>query len=220
MLMRCLQREFRLCFYRRGSLFNALLFLLVIASLYPLATSVESKTLRFIGPGVIWVCALLSMMLSMQTFFKSDYQDGSLDYLLLMPSPFTYYVGAKLLVHWFYFTVPLLLLTPIIALCYQLSGHAILLIIVGLFLGAPSLLLIGAIIAALTLRLQNNGVLVLLMALPLYVPILIFGTSAVENAVPHQWPLAAFGFMAAIAVLSISVLPVAISATLKLSIKQ
>jgi len=90
MLIRCFQREFRLCFYHRLSIFNVLLFLLVIVSLFPLATSPDPKTLRFIGPGVIWICAFLAMLLSMQPFFKDDDEDGSLDHLLMMPAPLSY----------------------------------------------------------------------------------------------------------------------------------
>jgi len=194
MLIRCFQREFRLCFYHRLSIFNVLLFLLVIVSLFPLATSPDPKTLRFIGPGVIWICAFLAMLLSMQPFFKDDYEDGSLDHLLMMPAPLSYYVVVKVMVHWLWLVLPLLVLTPLMGLLYQLSPHTILILMMGLLLGTPSLMLIAAILAALTVPLRQNNVLVLLMALPLYAPILIFGAAA-PFAI-SVWPLAPFGFLA------------------------
>jgi len=220
MLVRCIQREIRLCFYHRLSILNAMLFLLVIASLYPLAISVEPKTLQLIGPGIIWLCALLSMMLSMQDFFTRDYRDGSLDYLILMPMSLTYYVISKVLVHWIYFILPLLFLTPFIGLFYQLSIHTIVIVMLGLLLGTPSFMLIAAILSALTLQLQHNSLLILLMAMPLYVPILIFGTVAATDITMPHWPIAAFSFMSAILVLAVILLPTATGVTLKLSIKQ
>jgi len=218
MLMRCLQREFRLCFYHSLSILNALLFLLVIATLFPLATSPDSKVLQFIGPGVIWVCALLTMLLSMQQFFKEDYQDGCLDHLSMMPAPLSYYVIAKVLVHWLWVGLPLILLTPLIGLLYQLSPHTILILMMSLTLGTPSLILIAAILAALTVTLRQNSVLILLMALPLYAPILIFGAAAPFAVL--DWPLAAMAFLAAILVLAVSLLPVATAGILRSSIKQ
>lgn len=218
MLKYCLQREFRLCFYHRLSSLNALLFLLVIISLFPLATSADPKTLQLIGPGVIWVCALLAMLLSMQQFFKEDYQDGSLDHLLMTSAPLTYYVLAKVTVHWFCLALPLIILVPLMGLLYQLSMHTLLILIVSLFLGTPSLILIAAMLAALIVQLRQNSVLILLMALPLYAPILIFGSAAPMAL--SVWPLAAFAFLAAILVLTLSLFPVLTAGVLRFSIKQ
>ena len=218
MLIRCLEREFRLCFYSRQSLCNALLFLLVIVALFPIAISPEPKVLQRIGPGVIWVCALLTMLLSMQKLFQDDYRDGSLDYLLMASQSLTDYILAKVIVCWLWLSMPIIILTPFIALLYQLTVHTVVILMLSLLLGTPSLMLIAALLSALTVTFQQNSILVLLMALPLYVPILIFSAAAPFSIA--SWPIAIFSFLSAILMLTITVLPLITAKILQYAVQQ
>ncbi len=218
MLTRTFQRELRLCFRHRMSTVNALLFVIVVASIFPLATTPDPKTLALIGAGVIWISALLAMLLSMNTLFKDDYADGTLDQMIMMPTVFSYYVFAKVVSHWLLLALPIIIVTPVLAILYHLNAHTIDILMLGLLLGTPSLSFIAAIIAALTLGIRNSGLLLLLMALPLYVPIVIFGTSAAVSIHPG-FPLAQFGFLAAIFALTITCLPAATAAVLRMGVR-
>ncbi len=215
MLIRLLQRELRLCFRHRLSSVHALLFVIIVACIFPLAITPDSKILSIIGPGVIWVSALLAMLLSINVLFKEDYADGTLDQMILLPSSFSYYVFIKVMSHWLLLTLPIIIVTPLLALLYHLSSHVICLLMLGLLIGTPSLSFIGAIIAALTLGLRNSGLLLLLIALPFYVPVVIFATTAVVSA---NLSVASFSFLAAILSLAITVLPLATAAVLKMNV--
>jgi len=212
--LRLFQRELRLCFRHRMSILNALLFVIVVASIFPIATTPDPKILQVIGPGIIWVSALLGMLLSIHSLFKEDYNDGSLDHMLMMPGALPYYVFAKVISHWLLLALPIILVTPILAVLYHLPARSIEILMLGLLLGTPSLSFIGAIIAALTLGLRNSGLLLLLMALPLYVPIVIFGSTAILSHHPGL-PLAQFAFLAAILALTTTILPAATAVVLR-----
>ncbi len=214
MLVRHFQRELRLCFRNKMSLLNAFLFVIIVCSIFPLATTPNPKILSIIAPGVIWISALLAMLLSMNALFKEDYLDGTLDQMLMLKNGFSYYVFSKVMSLWCLLVLPIIVITPVIAILYDLNAHGIEMIMLGLLLGTPSLSLIAAIIAALTLGLRNSGLLLLLMALPLYAPIIIFGTMAASSASP----LAQFGFLAAILALALTALPVGTAAVLKMRI--
>src|SRR5882672_6912746 len=176
------RRDLLLAWRRRGDVATALLFFVIVASLFPLGIGFEPNLLRAIAPGVIWVAALLSSMLSLVRLFAADHADGTLEQLLLGAAPLGAVAAAKTFAHWVVSGLPLVLIAPLIALQYDLSPSLYGVLALSLLLGTPILSLIGAIGAALTLGLRGGGVLLSLLVLPLYVPVLIAGAGAVELA--------------------------------------
>ncbi|TMH22256.1 MAG: heme exporter protein CcmB, partial [Betaproteobacteria bacterium] len=174
-----LRRELLLAMRRRSDAATALLFFVIVASLFPLGVGAEPNQLRAIAPGVIWVAALLSTMLSLGRLFAADYADGTLEQLALGAAPLGVVVAAKALAHWLVSGLPLVVIAPLIALQYDLERPLYGVLVASLLLGTPVLSLIGAIGAALTLGLRGGGVLISLLVLPLYVPVLILGAGSV-----------------------------------------
>lgn len=182
--LRCvLRRDLTLAMRRRADVLTTLFFFVIVVSLFPLGVGPEMNTLRLMGPGVVWVAALLASMLSLGRLFSADYMDGSLEQLVLAPQPLPVLVLGKVLAHWLVSGVPLVLMAPLLGLQYGMSAEALGVLVVTLLLGTPVLSLIGAVGAALTLGLRGGGVLVSLLVLPLYIPVLIFGAGAVDAAV-------------------------------------
>ena len=180
---RCVvQRDLLLALRRRGDVATALLFFVIVASLFPLGIGAEPNLLRAIAPGVIWVAALLSSMLSLARLFAGDHADGTLEQLVLSGAPLGVVVAAKTLAHWLVSGLPLVVIAPLIALQYDVATDLYGVLALSLLLGTPVLSIIGAIGAALTLGLRGGGVLLSLLVLPLYVPVLILGAGAVEMA--------------------------------------
>lgn len=185
------RRDLRLALRQRGDLLTAVLFFLLTASLFPFGIGPEPNLLLRIAPGVLWVTALLAVLLSLERLFLADWEDGSLDLLLLSPQPLELVVLAKVLVHWLTSGLPLLLSAPLAALLYGFPADALPVLLLALALGTPSLSLLGAVAAALTLGARRGGVLLPLLTMPLYVPVLVFGVAAVEaslaglSARPH-----------------------------------
>lgn len=176
------RRDLLLALRRRGDVATALLFFVIVASLFPLGIGAEPNLLRAIAPGVIWVAALLSSMLSLARLFAGDHADGTLEQLLLSGAPLGVVVAAKTLAHWLVSGLPLVVIAPLIALQYDVATDLYGVLALSLLLGTPVLSIIGAIGAALTLGLRGGGVLLSLLVLPLYVPVLILGAGAVEMA--------------------------------------
>lgn len=192
-----LGRDLRLA-YRQGSdVILALAFFLIAASLFPLGVGPDPDVLAGLAAGVIWVLALLSVMLSLDRLFQTDYDDGALELMALSPVPMTVLVLAKSLAHWLTTGVPLLVLAPLIAVMLNMPAEGFLPLIVGLAIGTPTLSLIGAIGAALVLGARRANLLTALLVLPLYIPVLIFGVTAVDAALaglpvrPHLLLMAA-----------------------------
>lgn len=212
-----LRRDLRLSFRRKAELFNPLLFFVMVVSLFPLGVSPEPAFLARAGAGVTWVAALLATLLSLDQVFRHDFDDGALDQLLLTPQPLYFLVLTKVLGHWLVSGLPLLLLSPVLAIMLHLQGNQIQVLCLGLLLGTPILSLLGTIGAALTVSLRGGGVLLSLLLLPLYVPVLIFGTGAViavtEGGVVGGY-LALLGAMLAA---SLVLTPFATAAALKIS---
>jgi len=180
---RCIvHRDLLLALRRRSDVATALLFFVIVARLFPLGVGAEPNLLRAIAPGVIWVAALLSSMLSLARLFAADHADGTLEQMLLGASPLGVVVVAKGLAHWLVSGLPLVAIAPLIALQYDLAPGLYGVLALSLLLGTPVLSLIGAIGAALTLGLRGGGVLLALLVLPLYVPVLILGAGSVEMA--------------------------------------
>ncbi|GAA0787867.1 heme exporter protein CcmB [Marinobacterium sediminicola] len=214
------RREFLLSFRRKSDLVNPLIFFLMVATLFPLGVSPEPGFLAQIAPGVVWVAALLATLLSMDALFRSDYEDGSLEQLLLSPQPLFIVVLAKVVAHWMMTGLALTIMAPLLGLMLFLPSEGMPGLMLSLLLGTPTLSLVGAIGAALTVGLKKGGVLISLLVLPLYIPVLIFGSSAVQAAVTGL-PLGGYlALLGALLALALGLAPLAISAALRISISS
>lgn len=180
MFLWIIKRDLLLAVRRRSDVLITLFFFVIVVSLFPLSVGPEMNLLRTMAPGVVWVAALLASMLSLNRMFSSDYQDGTLEQMLISPQSLSFLVLGKTLAHWLVTGLPLVLMAPVLGIQYDLPGDALFVLVISLLIGTPVLSLIGAIGAALTLGLRGGGVLVSLLVLPLYIPILIFGSGAVE----------------------------------------
>jgi len=213
-----LKRDLILANRHRAELANPLLFFIIVISLFPLGISPESKILQAIAPGIIWVAALLAAMLSLDSLFRSDFEDGSLEQLVLTAHSLPLLVLAKILAHWLVTGLPLLLIAPLLSVLLFLPNEAMLTLIGTLILGTPILSLIGAIGVALTVGLRRGSVLLSLLVLPLYIPVLIFAAGAVNEAA-KGFPVAGqLYFLAALLSLALTLSPFAIAAALRISL--
>ncbi len=181
-----LRRDLRLALRQGSDTATVLAFFVIAVSLFPFGVGAERETLAAIAAGILWVAALLAALLSLDRLFQADYEDGTLDYLLAAPAAPTLMVVAKALAHWLTTGLPLVILSPLLALLLNLPSQAYPALIAGLALGTPILTLVGAIGAALVLGARRGGVLLSLLILPLYIPVLIFGVGAVEAAATEQ----------------------------------
>jgi heme exporter protein B len=211
-------RDLLLAMRRRSDVANALLFFVIVASLFPLGVGPEPNLLRTIAPGVIWVAALLACMLGLNRMYAGDYADGTLEQMLLGSAPLGWLVVGKAIAHWLVSGLPLVLLAPVIALQFDLPVDALAVLMASLILGTPSLTLIGAIGAALTLGVRGSGVLTALLVLPLYVPVLILGTGAVDAAAGGVTVEAHLLLLAAFLVFAGAFAPWAAAAALRISL--
>ncbi|HEX2830503.1 MAG TPA: heme exporter protein CcmB [Burkholderiales bacterium] len=175
-------RDLLLAMRRRTDIANSLLFFVIVVSLFPFGVGPEVNLLRAVAPGVLWVAALLASMLALSRMFAADFADGTLEQMLLSPSPLTIVVMGKVIAHWLLTGLPLVALSPVLALQFDMPVEAIGILVATLALGTPVLSLIGAIGAALTLGVRGSGVLTALLVLPLYIPVLILGAGAVDAA--------------------------------------
>lgn len=214
-----LQREVALGMRQKGEVLTPLMFFAVVASLFPLGVGSESQLLLRMAPGVLWVSALLAAMLSLQRMFATDHADGSLEQMLLSPTPLGLLVLAKALAHFLISGLPLVFIAPLLGIQFGLDARALGILMLTLLLGIPSLSLIGSIGAALTLGVRGGGVLLSLLILPLYIPILIFGAGAVEADAAGLSMNAHLSLLAAMLVLSLFFTPLATATALRISIE-
>ena len=212
-----LARDLRAVLRRPGDVASALLFFVIVASLFPLGVGAEPNLLRAVAPGVIWVAALLASMLSLARLFAADHADGTLEQMLLGAAPLGVVAAAKVLAHWLVSGLPLVAIAPLIALQYDLAPELYGTLALSLLLGTPVLGFIGAIGAALTLGLRGAGVLLALLVLPLYVPVLIIGAGSVEMAAAGLAPDGQLLLLGALLVLAAAFAPWAIAAALRIS---
>ena len=211
-------KDVKLAFRQRAEIVNPILFFLIVISLFPLAIGPEPGLLARMAPGIIWVAALLSTMLGLDKLFRDDYNDGSLEQLIASSYPLFLSVLGKVAAHWVVTGLPLVLMTPLFALLLNLESQSLLATVLTLLLGTPLLSFIGAIGAGLTVGLQKGGILMSLLVLPLYIPVLIFATSAIDTSsmsLDYSGQLAILGAMLVIAIISA---PIAISSALKVSV--
>jgi heme exporter protein B len=213
-----IKRDLLLAFRHRGELANPLLFFFMIVTLFPLGVSPEVTLLRKIAPGVIWIAALLAALFSLESLFRSDFEDGALEQMLLSPQPLSVLVLAKVLAHWLVSGLPMLLLAPLLGLLLSMPEPAIAALELTLAIGTPLLSLIGAIGVALTVGLRRGGVLLTLLIMPLYIPVLIFATNAVTAAAAGMPIDGQIYFLASLLVLALTLAPLAIAAALRISV--
>lgn len=212
-------RDLTLAWRRRADVLSTLFFFVIVVSLFPLGIGPETELLRSIAPGVVWVAALLASMLSLGRVFANDYQDGTLEQMLLTPQPLYLVVLGKVLAQWLVSEVPLVLIAPLIGVQFDLATDALRILFVSLLIGTPILSLIGSIGAALTLGLRGGGVLIALLILPLYIPVLIFGAGAVDASITGMSPQANLYLLAAFLLVSLVFAPWATSAALRISLE-
>ncbi len=212
-----LARDLRLAFRTRHELANPLIFFVLVVSLFPLAVTPSADLLTVMAPGVIWVSALLSVLLSLDRLFKQDYEDGSLDQLMLSPNPLVILVLAKVFAHWLLTGLPLVLIAPLLGMFMYVPDEAIPTLVYSLLLGTPVLSLVGAIGVSLTVAVNRGGVLLSLIILPLYIPILIFGANAVDVASDGMSVRGQLLFLGAVLALAISLAPLATAVALRIT---
>ena len=212
------RRDLTLAFRHRAEMANPLLFFVIVVTLFPMGITPETRILETIAPGVIWVAALLAAMLSLDTLFRSAFEDGALEQILLCPHPAAVLVLAKVLAHWLVTGLPLILAAPLLGVLLALPGDAMWVLVATLALGTPVLSLVGAIGTALTVGLRRGGVLLSLLVLPLYIPVLIFGSNAVGTAADGLPVIGQLYFLGALLVLALTLAPLAIGAALRISL--
>jgi heme exporter protein B len=218
-MVEIIRRDLVIVFRRRADAMTTVFFFVIVTSLFPLGIGPEPAVLRLIGPGVLWVAALLSCLLSLNRLFTADYQDGVLEQLVLIPQPLSVIVMAKVASHWLIAGLPLVVLSPLLGVQYGLSGEALLILMLSLLVGTPTLSLIGSIGAALTLGVRGSSVLVALLVLPLFIPVLIFGAGAVSNHLSGIGAGANLSLLGAAFLLALVLAPWATSAALRLAVE-
>ncbi len=216
--MSIFRRDLTVALRRSTDILTPLIFFVIVVSLFPLGVGPEPNILRSMAPGVLWVAALLATMLSLNQLFANDYADGTLEQLALAPHPLAVLVLAKTIGHWVLTGVPLVLISPLLALQLHMSVDAMGVLVLSLLLGTPVLSLLGSVGAALTLGLRGGGVLVSLLVLPLYTPVLIFGAGSVAQAAAGMDTEAYLSLLGAFLALALSLAPWATAAALRVSL--
>lgn len=212
-------RDLKLSFRRWSELTNPLIFFAIVTSMFPLALSPDSTQMTTIGIGVLWVAALLSSLLTLDALFRNDAEDGSLEQLLLSPVPLGITVLAKITAHWLVSSLPLIAVAPLVALAFNLPLAALPTLLAALLLATPTLSVLSAVGAALTLGAKSSGSIIGLLVLPLATPLLIFGARATDLATYGEATAGPLYLLAAMAVLAITVGPLAVAAALRVGVE-
>ncbi|HMS25982.1 MAG TPA: heme exporter protein CcmB [Burkholderiaceae bacterium] len=214
-----LKREVTMAMRHKGEVLTPLIFFVLIASLFPLGVGPETAQLQRMAPGVLWVCALLSAILSLQRLFASDFADGTLEQMAMSRTPLIVLIAAKTLAHFLLTGVPLVLIAPLLGMQYGLNADTLGLLMLTLLLGTPTLSLIGSVGAALTLGVRGGGVLLSLLILPLFVPVLIFGAGAVQAHMSGMGADGHVSILTALLVLSAFFAPLAATVAIRISLE-
>jgi heme exporter protein B len=212
------RRDLRLAIRSKGEVIQALIFFVIVVSLFPLAVGAESALLKRIAPGVVWVAALLSVLLTLPRLFANDYADGTLEQLAMSPYPMATIAAGKMLAHWVSTGLPLAFVAPILGLQFGLTTSELGVIVASLMLGTPVLSMIGAIGAALTLGVRGSSILTALLVLPLYIPVLIFGAGAVEASMAGTDYAANLSLLGAGLLFGVLASPFAVAAAIKIAL--
>ncbi len=216
-LLTVIHRDLLVAFRRRAELMNPVLFYAIVVTLFPLGVSPDVSFLSKLAPGVVWVTALLAALISVERIFKQDFEDGSIEQLFLSPYPVSLLIFGKVVAHWIITGVPMLGIVPIMAMFLHIPGQVLPVLWISVLIGTPILSLVGAIGAALTVGLGGGGMLIGLLVLPLYIPVLIFASSAVSAAMDGQAVSGQLAMLGAGLILALILAPLAISASLKVS---
>ena len=219
LLVLVIRRDLVLAMRRRADVLTTLIFFVMVVSLFPLGVGPEMEMLRKMAPGVLWVAALLSSMLSLVRLFSADYVDGTLEQMMLSPQSLSMLVLGKMVAHWMVSGLPLVLMAPVLGLQFDMSAQGLGILIFGLLLGTPILSMVGAIGAALTLGLRGGGVLLSLLVLPLCIPVLIFGTGAVDAATTGLAVAPHLSLLGALLVLALAFTPWVTAQALRISME-
>jgi heme exporter protein B len=211
------RRDLLLAWKRPGDVLNPLFFFAMVATLFPLAVGPSNEQLEFSGPGVLWAAALLAMLLSLNSLFVSDFEDGSLDQILVSPQPLPALALGKSMAHWLSSGLPLVIVSPVVALTFRMPISVVGVLMLTLLLGTISLSLLGSIGAALTVGLHRGTALLSLLVLPFAMPVLIFGARTVSLVATGDSVAGGLYFLAAYAVLIVSIAPFATAAALRIS---
>jgi len=211
-------RDFRLAWRNPDETVLVIAFFVLVASLFPLGVGADTRLLERIGPGVIWVCALLAAFLSLPTMFASDYADGSLEQMTLSAHPMAGWVSGKIAAHWIMTGLPLTVLSPLLALQYGLDAQTLVVLAAALAIGTPILSLLGAACSALTLGARGGGMLLALLALPLFVPVLIFGAGAAQAQASGLSPSPHLSLLGAGLIVAAMGLPAAVCAAVRIAL--
>jgi len=211
-------RDLRLLWRRRGDALQPALFALLVVVLFALALGNEPATLRAVAPGVLWVAAVLAGLLALDTLFRGDAEDGSLEQWMLSPVPLAWLVLVRTIVHWATTTLPLLVAAPLLAELLGLPRAQLPVLLAGLALGTPLLSLLGAVVAALTIGMRRSGILLALLALPLYVPVLVFGAGSVAIAAQGHDPSGGLLLLAAGLAAALVLAPVAAATAIRIAL--
>jgi heme exporter protein B len=212
-----IRRDLILAVRRRSEIANPLFFFVLVITLFPLGIGARPQLLQAIAPGIIWVSALLAAMLSLDSLFRSDFDDGSLEQIVLSPHPLSVLVLGKIIAHWLVTGLPLLMIAPLLAIFLGMPAQSLGILLLTLLLGTPVLSLIGAIGVALTVGLRRGGMILSLLVLPLYVPVLIFAGNAVEMASNGLQVSAQINILTAMLLMAVVLAPWPTAAALKMS---
>lgn len=212
-----LRRDLMLALRRKSDLAQVIFFFAVVVTLVPLGVGAETNTLRAIAPGVVWVAALLAALLSLPRMFAADFADGTLEQMLVAAEPLPVIVFAKVIAHWLVTGVPMTVFAALFGVMFDLSLDVTLVLVASLAVGTPILSFIGAIGAALTLGLRAGGVLTSLLVLPLYIPVLIFGSGAASAVAVSMSPTAHFLIVGGLTLAAAALSPMAVSAALRIA---
>jgi heme exporter protein B len=215
-----IRRDLVLAMRRRSEIANPVLFFILVITLFPLGIGAQPKLLQAIAPGIIWVSALLATMLSLDSLFRSDFDDGSLEQILLSPYPTSILVLGKITAHWLTTGLPLLIVAPLLAVFLGMPNQSLSILLITLLLGTPILSLIGAVGVALTVGLRRGGMILSLLVLPLYVPVLIFASNAVEMASTGLPFNAQINILISMLLMALVLAPWPTAAALKMSINS
>ena len=213
-----LGRDLRLVWRRRGDAAQPVLFALMVVAMFPLALGSEREKLAQLAPGVLWVAVLLSGLLTLDSLYRSDAEDGSLEQMLMSPLPLSWLIAVRVGVHWLTSALPLLLLTPVLAELMFLPRPLLAPLMLSLILGTPLLSLIGAVVAALTIGIRRSGMILSVLALPMYVPVLVFGAGCVVAAARGLPWIGAIYLLAAGLALAIVLAPLAAATALRIAL--
>jgi len=213
------KRDLMIAYRHRSEILNSLIYFVIITALFPLAINTDKATLVKIIPGVIWKAALLSSLLSLDKLFRSDFEDGTLEQMMLSPHPTALLITGKIFAHWLVTGFPLLLVAPVLASSLHMPAEAYSTLIYTILLGTPILSLVGGIGIALTISLQRGGILLVILMLPLYVPVLGIASNALRMAIDVEPTSSQLLTLAALLTLCLTLAPLAIASALRVSLR-